>query len=634
MPKLQLPTQRVRAPEFPQEFGWVNTDRPFSIHEQLKGTVVVLDFWTYCCINCMHILPDLEYIETKYAGQPVLVIGVHSAKFDNEGDRENIRSACARYNIAHPVIVDERHRIWSEYGVRAWPTLVVIDAAGRIVGSLSGEGNRDVLDAAIETLLAEGAERGILAAAAPSYQRTGRVPSASGLAFPGKVLAAPAGEYIFISDSNHDRIIVADTSGKVLAIAGSGRKGLADGTFAEAEFDNPQGLAYDSAQKILYAADTDNHLIRKLDLAAQTVTMISGTGAQTHDRVGGGAGRVQGLNSPWDLELANGTLYIAMAGPHQLWELDLQTRIARAWAGSGREDLYDAVGLDAALAQPSGLVRKGDWLYFADSEVSAIRRVNLQTRAVQTLIGSGLFDFGDRDGALSRAALQHPLGVAVAGEDVLVADTYNHKIKRIREAAGEIAAIAGSGQPHAASGADGDLSLYEPGGISVRGDLLYIADTNHDRIIEYHLKTGAWREFVLRGLRTLESQQLDAADAPEQELAIADDQPLTLLLTPRFPPGIHLNKDAPINYAVNSLSDGGSFAVEGLAVSGTVPVKVMLPAGALQRGGKYRVLLSLAYCTDSQASICVPVNVMWRLHIAAQPSAVREASLQVDVQPL
>ena len=169
MPRIELPKQRLRAPEFPREFAWVNTDRPLFVHDDLKGNVVVLDFWTYCCINCMHILPDLEYIEEKYAGQPVVVIGVHSAKFDNEGDRDNILTACQRYDIAHPVIVDENHRIWSEYTVNSWPTLMVVDPEGRVVGSLSGEGNRETLDAVVVSRLEEGKEKGPLAAAPPKY---------------------------------------------------------------------------------------------------------------------------------------------------------------------------------------------------------------------------------------------------------------------------------------------------------------------------------------------------------------------------------------------------------------------------------------------------------------------------------
>jgi DNA-binding beta-propeller fold protein YncE len=605
MHRITLPTQRERAPEFPSAFAWVNTDHPLRIGHELKGRVVVLDFWTYCCINCMHVLPDLEYLEREYAGQPIAVVGVHSAKFDNEGDRQNIATACARYNIAHPIIVDEQHRIWSDYGVRSWPTLVIIDPQGRVVGTLSGEGNRDILDAVVHSLLEEGREKGTLAAGPPEFQRQGRVPSASGLAFPGKVLAEPSGKLVFISDSNHDRIIIADPAGRVLAIAGSGQLGMADGSFEQAEFHNPQGLAYDVASNSLYVADTDNHFIRKLDLNKKTVETIAGTGEQVFDRTGGGIGRAQGLNSPWDLALDGNTLYIAMAGSHQLWTLDLTTLQAQAWVGSGGEDIEDGTGLRANLAQPSGLALAGDWLYFADSEVSAVRKVNRKTRKVETLIGQGLFDFGDRTGKLKQALLQHPLGVAVSGNDLLVADTYNHKIKRISEAQDEISTLA----------SDGTLSLYEPGGLSVRGDSLYIADTNHDRVLVYDLAGGAWHEFRLQGLQTMAARNMDTANVAVQEIAITPGRDLILKLNADFPAGIHLNRDAPINYTFLPVDNQSNGALEGLVKSGSLPVEITIPAAKLEIGKDYLTTLSLAYCTEGNQSLCVPVSLMWRLHL-------------------
>jgi DNA-binding beta-propeller fold protein YncE len=635
MPKIvDLPKHRVRAPEFPKEFAWVNTDRPLYIRENLRGNVVVLDFWTYCCINCMHILPDLEYIEHKYAGQPVIIIGVHSAKYDNEGDKQNIETACERYNITHPVIVDEQHRIWSEYGVNAWPTLVVIDAEGRIVGSLSGEGNRDRLDAIVYSLLQEGREKGTLAAAPPVFERQGRVPSASGLAFPGKVLAAPSGKLVFISDSNHDRVIVADPTGEVISIIGTGKQGSSDGAFNQVEFNNPQGLAFDEDKNLLYVADTDNHLIRRADLNTKMVSTLCGTGEQVWDRVGGKAGREQGLNSPWDLTLAGDMLYVAMAGDHQIWSVDLNTRVAKAWAGSGVEDIEDGRGLDAAFAQPSGIVRKGDWLYVADSEVSGVRRVNLKDREVQTLVGQGLFVFGDRDGPLQDALLQHPLGVAVQGDDVLVADTYNHKVKRINERREEISDLIGKNTVKSSDGSGRLLQLYEPGGLSVRGDTLYVADTNHDRIVEFYLNDGTWREFRLKGLQMEAARQMELADVPVQEILVHPGEDLRLRLSPQFPKGIHLNTEAPINYAFISTSDGKG-GVEGLASENKLPLEVRIPAADVRPGDEYQVTLSIAYCTDAASSVCVPVTLAWRLRILeGNPSTNGVTELTAKVEPL
>jgi thiol-disulfide isomerase/thioredoxin len=114
----------VRAPEFPAGMQWLNTATPLRLAD-LRGKIVLLDFWTYCCINCMHIIPELTALERKYPNE-LVVIGVHSAKFHNEGDSENIRQAILRYEIQHPVVNDRDFRIWRSYAVRAWPTLMVI----------------------------------------------------------------------------------------------------------------------------------------------------------------------------------------------------------------------------------------------------------------------------------------------------------------------------------------------------------------------------------------------------------------------------------------------------------------------------------------------------------------------------
>src|SRR5215471_1254243 len=130
---------KVNAPDFPEGLEWLNTDHPISLRD-LKGQVVLLDFWTYCCINCMHVFPDLHALEEKYKDQPVVVIGVHSGKFDQEKDVDHIRQAILRHNINHPVAVDSQFKIWNSYGVQSWPTLILIDLEGNAVAGWSGEG--------------------------------------------------------------------------------------------------------------------------------------------------------------------------------------------------------------------------------------------------------------------------------------------------------------------------------------------------------------------------------------------------------------------------------------------------------------------------------------------------------------
>ncbi len=483
---------RVRAPELPAEFPWFNTATPLRLGQELRGRVVVLDFWTFCCINCMHVLPDLAYLEARFRDEPVAVIGVHSPKYPNEAIPAHVRDAVLRYGITHPVVVDQGHAIWEGYAVRAWPTLVVVDPEGYVASVLPGEGHRATLEQGITALLAEGRRDGTLATT--SLPLTREVPHPGhGLSFPGKVLADVAGARLFIADTGHHRILVTDWDGRLRGYFGTGRPGFADGLFGEARFHAPQGMAL--LGHTLYIADTGNHALRRADLNTYRVETVCGNGEIGYDRRGGKAGRAQPLNSPWDVAAHHDLLYIAMAGLHQLWLFDPVTGIAHTAAGTGRENITDNPAPQAALAQPSGVTVQGDALYFADSETSAVRRLDLRTFTVTTLAGQGLFVFGDVDGPGETALLQHPLGVSATADAVYVADSYNHKIRRIDPVARTVATVAGTGASGCST--DGPLLLSEPGGLSVVGHDCFIADTNNDRILRLNLDTGAWHEVVI-----------------------------------------------------------------------------------------------------------------------------------------
>jgi len=494
----------VRAPELQPNLGWLNTDKPLRLGQELKGHVVLLDFWTYCCINCMHILPDLDYLEKKYADQPFMVVGVHSAKFENEEGRETIAAAVKRYKIHHPVVIDDNMAIWQRYAVQAWPTFILIDSKGYIVGFASGEGNREVLDKAIALTLEKGRENGSLASAPLKIENSATTTSGHALAFPGKVLADAARGRLFIADSNHNRIVVAtlpgeDGKARLLGVIGDGGQGRRDGSFEQAQFHNPQGLAL--RENVLYIADTDNHLVRAADFATSRVTTIAGTGEQGFDRRGGKRGTSQAIASPWALEPGpdGQQLFIAMAGLHQIWSLDLKTSTVQVFSGSGRENIVDGAAGEACFAQPSGLARIGGKLYVADSEVSGVREVDIASGAVQTIVGRGLFIFGDVDGTGDSVRLQHPLGLAAHGRDLILADTYNHKIKEVQPASRKVTTLAGTGKP-GREAADGKPAFFEPGGVDVAGDVIYVADTNNHRVVRLDSKTGKWGEVVVEGL--------------------------------------------------------------------------------------------------------------------------------------
>jgi len=477
---------RVRAPELTGILDWFNVPAPLSL-KALRGKVVLLDFWTYGCVNCMHILPDLKRLEEKYADE-LVVIGVHSAKFANERKADNIRRILVRYDITHPVANDANFAVWKAYGARAWPTQVLIDPEGYVVATASGEGKAEAFDRAIAAVVQVFDEQGKIDRTPIPLALEGRgaagVPAESPLAFPGKVLADETRRRLFIADSNHHRVLVADLDGVIQDVAGAGPFGWEDGGFDEARFYRPQGLALDPGRPgRLYVADTENHTVRALDLDTRRVTTVAGTGRQAAWGGAGGAARETALSSPWDLLVVGRLLFVAMAGTHQIWMVDLERELAFPYAGSGREARVDGGVDDAAFAQPSGLAAIGSALFVADAESNIIRAIALPPEnQVRTLAGGDLFEFGDRDGRGDTARLQHPLGVAATGGLLFVADTYNHKIKTLDPDSRQVRTFAGTGEEGRADGAAAAATFYEPGGLSATDDVLYVADTNNHAV--------------------------------------------------------------------------------------------------------------------------------------------------------
>jgi DNA-binding beta-propeller fold protein YncE len=487
--------QRSReAPELEGGTAWLNTAGPVKLKD-LRGKIVLIDFWTLCCINCIHVLPDLAKLEKKYPNE-LVVIGCHTAKFDNEKETASIRKAVLRYEISHPVVNDADQKIWRAYGARSWPTLCLIDPEGQVVSAFSGEGNYDEIDREVAALVKLHKAKKTLNTRPMKfelarYSETG----ASPLFFPGKVVADAASKRLFIADSTHHRVVITDLAGKKIAVAGTGVAGPADGPFAKATFNDPQGMAL--VGETLYVADRKNHLIRALDLKKQTVTTVAGTGKQGRDREGDGPALAVGLNSPWDVLAVGNRLFIAMAGHHQIWVMDLDKKRVAAYAGDGAEDIGDGALSRSQFAQPSGLATDGKTLYVADSETSSIRAVPLAGRGeVRTLVGLGLFKFGDADGAGDEVRLQHALGVAYHGGKLYVADTYNSKLKVLDPETRACKTYLGGEE---AGWLAGGL-FSEPGGLSYAGGKLYVADTNAHRIRVVDLKTKTVSTLKLQGV--------------------------------------------------------------------------------------------------------------------------------------
>ena len=619
----------VPAPEFPQDLDWLNTSEPIEM-AQLRGKIVLLDFWTYGCINCIHIIPDLKQLEEEYAAE-LVVIGVHSAKFLNEGETENIRQVVQRYEVEHPVVNDRDFQIWQTWGAQAWPTIALVDPAGNVVGMHAGEGVYETVQPVIEALVAEfddQLDRTPIEVTPESANQANTV-----LSFPGKVAVGDG--LLFISDTGHHRVLAADPdSGEIVAVYGNGTAGFEGGAALTAEFDSPQGLAFDETARTLYVADTNNHAIRSIDIASGDVTTLTGTGQLSWPPAAGLLADAR-LNSPWGLTLNDGSLWIAMAGFHQIWVADLDGGVISPAVGSSLEGVANGSLADAQLAQPSGLVFDGTGrLYFADSESSSIRWADPTVAAggTGTLAGTdvNLFDFGDVDGIGTEARLQHPLGIVwdnVTG-DLIIADTYNSKLKRIDPASGTTSTYLGSTQ----GWADGPEPLfYEPGGLAISDRVLFVADTNNHAIRTVDLENGTTSTLVLYGIEHFTPPPGDDA-FPGTIVTLAPVSvatgPGSIELAIELPDGYKVNEEAPssvsfvIAGAVASVTDGDVQSLTGAKL----PVEIAVEF----HGGEGLITadVTLLYCRNDSEGLCVIEQIRFN-----QPVVVGESGSDHLVLP-
>ncbi|KOV58400.1 alkyl hydroperoxide reductase / thiol specific antioxidant / Mal allergen [Streptomyces sp. AS58] len=467
---------RVRAPELTGKGGWLNTGgKQYSLAD-LRGRIVLLDFWTFCCINCLHVLDELRELEEKHR-DTVVVIGVHSPKFVHEAEHAAVADAVERYDVEHPVLDDPELATWKQYAVRAWPTLVVIDPEGYVVAQHAGEGHVHAIERLVTELEAEHAAKGTLRRGDGPY--VAPEPEPTVLRFPGKAVLLPGGNFLVSDTTRHQLVELAEDGESVVRRVGSGARGFADGPADGASFSEPQGLALLDDNSVI-VADTVNHALRRLDLASGEVSTVAGTGGQwmQGDATSGPAREVN-LSSPWDVAVFGGRMWIAMAGVHQLWTYDAADGSVAVAAGTTNEGLVDGPGAEAWFAQPSGLAATPDRLWLADSETSALRWVD-PDGSVHTAVGTGLFDFGHRDGAAEQALLQHPLGVtALPDGSVAVSDTYNHALRRFDPATGEVTTLA--------------TDLREPSGAVLVGDDIVVVESARHRLTRLRLPEEAVR---------------------------------------------------------------------------------------------------------------------------------------------
>jgi sugar lactone lactonase YvrE len=570
---------------------WLGTDRPLLLRGALKGRVVLLDFWTSGCVNCLHALPVYRALEERFRGQPFQVVGIHSGKFDAEKEVAAVAEAMARHGIEHPVATDSDLVIWEQYAIHGWPTSVLVDARGYAVAWFRGEPELPTLTGWVQAALDDGRTRGVLAPGPPEFQRPA-VRDTGPLAFPGKVLALPGGG-LAVADSGHQRVLLLDGTGRLVRTVGSGLEGFSDGAPDSASFRSPQGLA--ERDGALYVADTGNHALRRVDLGTGRVETVAGTGRKAEGVIQAAAdARTSALRSPWDVAFVGDTLWIAMAGSHQLWRLDVRTGALSPGAGNGREGLDDGPLTEATFAQPSGLATDGQVLFVADSEASAIRRVDLRAGTVKTLAGEGLFDFGLRDGPLGRARFQHPLGLALQDGILWVSDTFNGAIRRVSLADGQVSTVA--------------RGLEQPGGLTLAGGRLVVADTGHHRLVTVSRAPAAVTPLILAGVtppsvKGVERPVLATRALPLQHLedAAVASGPLDLQLEVRLPEGHIFTAGAPQRV---ELAVAGRSAPVQLEASGGV-LRARATISPLRSASDAVYTVSLYYCRDGQGSVCL-----------------------------
>lgn len=609
------------APDFPIGLTWLNVERPLTIRSDLAGKFVLLDFWTQGCINCIHIIPELKRLEAEYADS-LVVVGVHWAKFDHERQTEAIRDSVVRYGVEHPIVNDEFEVVRSSYGVQAWPTTVLIDPEGRIIGGLSGEGVYDTIAPFLRRGVPEWRAAGLLDTTPLSLVLETEAAAPTVLSYPGKVLADEATNRLFVADSGHHRILVSDLDGELQFAIGSGIEGFADGPVDTAQMSRPQGMALSSDGSILYIADRENHAIRAVNLTTRVVWTIGGTGENSFGVVPGVATDVR-IPSPWDLHRWNDQLFIAGAGRHQLYVIDLTTGLFDIFAGTGEEGIRNGPRLSTSLSQPSGFADDGEFLYFTDPEASAVRLLPLDgSGRLDTLVGQDLFAWGDVNGRFRDTLLQHAIGIEYHNGRLIIADTYNHKIKLLELATETSADWTGASERGYVDGASGVARFAEPSGLSIAGNTLYVADTNNHQIRAIDLSSAVTQTVVFTNL---DVAALRAGSKLADEIALAPQTVApgvaTIEIDFGLPDGYKWNVDG--TFVLELRSDDAAVSPVGAPRYEALGPELPVVFNVVATPGSATVVVAgtVFYCLDDNEAFCLIRDVTFTIPVEVETGA-------------
>lgn len=617
---------------------WLNVSRPLTV-EDLRDKIVLLDFWTYCCVNCMQTIPELAKLEKEFK-QDLVVIGVHSAKFDTEKDTDQIRQAILRYGVGHPVVNDRDFRIWRAFDVRSWPTLVLLKPDGEVAKTFIGEGHTAELRKAIKETMKAFPKRA--KANLPIELERDKVAKGE-FFYPSKIAFDEKAKTLYVADSSHHQIAAYTWNASeptklkpAFRIGKSGDAGFKNGSYSSARFRLPQGIAV--GKGVLYVADTGNHAVRKIDLKSRTVSTVAGTGTQgSLPKNGKGMPALSTpLASPWDVAFHpdDDHLVIAMAGLHELWSLDLKSKRMNVIAGNGVEAIDDGVQGDKnTLAQPSGLSSLLGSLYFVDAESSSLRFYF--EGYVRTLVGSGLFDFGFKDGERKKAKLQHPLALFADVTGIFVADTYNHAIRRYDPPKQTLETVIGDGKP-GASGDEGPVEaakarLNEPSGIERLADGMFaISDTNNHRLVLWNRTTNQVERMRVDGEKAVETGTPGSAAGASATVAASKRISVRLpnrIETPEavvnrtnptirvvLPEGYHLNEEGPSYARLFEGEPPKEKLKQEWKREDLVKTTVLSPEG-LKTGMAYTLQGTFYFCMDGKNAVCEIASVSFPVKV-------------------
>ena len=459
------------APALHPSLDWLNAD-PQTIANQ-RGRVLALLFWNASSVYSQNLIGELTRLRARHP-LALSVIGIHLPKFDAEIDPRTVSRAVNQLDIDFPVANDRGWAVWQQYGITGWPSVALIDPLGRLREIYTGDDQADAIDGAISTLVEESG--GSTTFPEPGARSTiGR--DRATLAFPSGL--AVSDSHLYIADTGHHRILECAHEGRVLRAFGTGHPDLVDGPPGEAAFRSPRGLCI--VRGSLYVADTGNHALRRIELSDGQVETLLGSARPGQPIEGSFSVPADcPLNLPWAVAGAFDRLFIAVTGCNQIWEYELGYSRLRFVAGTGELGIADGPGRNALFAQPSGLALVQQTLYVADAAGSAIRVIQLQQDNVQTLVGQGLYEFGDHDGGRREARLQYPQAIALdANAPVLwIADTYNGSLRKLRLGGGDVTTQ------------DLPQPLYQPAALASSADALWIADGVNHEILRYDLESG------------------------------------------------------------------------------------------------------------------------------------------------